>query len=299
MGKSNQLLMTFKKISLLWFFLPTLILAQIAPKIPLQIQKKILLQNNAIPGGVAVLDFQTAHPNPTGFYYNVKLRLQQIEGQHWQALAGIPLLTKPGKKEIVIQGFTTRKIPFEVKNHTYQSQHITLKGKQKKYLNPNQKHTDRLLKERAILAKARNFFSADALSDGWFVRPVDGVITSPFGFKRFYNGQPRRPHTGLDFAGKLRTPIKAAGAGRVILTGDFFFNGNTIFIDHGRGLISAYIHLNQIQVKQGQMLQRGEIIGSIGQTGRATGAHLHWGVYLNTTAVNPSLFLPDLRLKTH
>ncbi|MBT7498195.1 MAG: M23 family metallopeptidase, partial [Candidatus Thioglobus sp.] len=115
--------------------------------------------------------------------------------------------------------------------------------------------------------------------------------TSPFGLKRFYNGEARRPHTGLDFAGDVGTPIKAPADGKIILTGDFFFNGNGVFIDHGQGLVSVYIHMNKRLVEPGQLVKQGDIIGTIGQTGRTTGPHLHWVVYLNQTAVNPNLLL--------
>jgi murein DD-endopeptidase MepM/ murein hydrolase activator NlpD len=109
--------------------------------------------------------------------------------------------------------------------------------------------------------------------------------------KRFYNGQPRRPHTGLDYAGDIGVAIKAPADGKVILAGEFFFNGNAVFLDHGQGLISVYIHMNERLVKQGQYLKQGDAIGTIGQTGRATGPHLHWGIYLNQTVVSPNLLL--------
>ena len=133
--------------------------------------------------------------------------------------------------------------------------------------------------------------SGYALSTGLFTGPVVGVTTSPFGLKRLYKGEARRPHTGLDYAGDTGTPIKAPADGKVILTGEFFFNGNTIFLDHGQGLISVYIHMNKRLVQQGQKIKQGDVIGTIGQTGRATGPHLHWGIYLNQTVVNPNLLM--------
>ena len=150
---------------------------------------------------------------------------------------------------------------------------------------------DRINKERPILSNARKLFSDSSLSNGLFTRPVDGITTSPFGLKRFYNGQARRPHTGLDYAGDIGVSIKAPADGKVILAGQFFFNGNAVFLDHGQGLISVYIHMNERLVKQGQYLKQGDAIGTIGQTGRATGPHLHWGIYLNQTVVSPNLLL--------
>ncbi len=165
----------------------------------------------------------------------------------------------------------------------------------KKYVNPSNAHIERIKKERLILSKPRKTFSAEALSNGLFKRPVDGITTSDFGLKRFYNGQARRPHTGLDYAGDIGTPVKAPANGKVILTGNYFFNGNALFLDHGQGLISVYIHLNKILAKPGQFVSQGEIIGTIGKTGRATGPHLHWGVYLNRTAINPNIFMGEKR----
>jgi murein DD-endopeptidase MepM/ murein hydrolase activator NlpD len=268
-----------KKISFLLLLLPSIVLASIPVK------------NTAIPGGIAVIDFETNHSNPTAFYNNMPLYVQHIKDQHWQVLVGIPLMEKLGKKSIKVQDSLTRSFDFEVTEHTYTQQHITLKGKKKKYVNPNLAHMDRIKSERPVLSSARKIFSGDALSNGLFTRPVDGVTTSPFGLKRFYNGEARRPHTGLDYAGDTGTPIKAPADGKVILAGEFFFNGNAIFLDHGQGLISVYIHMNERLAQQGQQIKQGDVIGTIGQTGRATGPHLHWGIYLNQTVVNPNLLI--------
>jgi len=268
-----------KKLSLLLLLIPTIVLANIP------------VQNISIPGGIAVIDFETNHSNPKAFYNNMPLYVQHIKDQHWQVLVGIPLMEKLGKKTIKVQGTSTQSFDFEVTEHTYTEQYITLKGKKKKYVNPNLAHMNRIKLERPLLSSARKIFSDNTLSDGLFKRPVDGVITSPFGLKRFYNGEARRPHTGLDYAGDTSTPIKAPADGKVILAGEFFFNGNTIFLDHGQGLISVYIHMNKRLAQQGQRIKQGDVIGTIGQTGRATGPHLHWGIYLNQTVVDPSLLL--------
>lgn len=251
----------------------------------------IPIKNTPIPGGIAVVDFQSESSNPKAFYNQVPLLVQHIYQDHYQVLFGIPLMTTPGEKTLRIEDDKTTNISFIIKDHQYKAQHIKLTGKKKKFVNPNLAHMDRIKLERPILSKARKTYSDQLFVDSAFIRPADGVTTSPFGLKRFYNGEPRRPHTGLDFAGDIGTPIKAPANGRVILTGDFFFNGNSVFIDHGKGLISVYIHMNEIKVENNQMLQTGDIIGTIGKTGRSTGAHLHWGVYLNHTAVDPSLFL--------
>ena len=126
-----------------------------------------------------------------------------------------------------------------------------------------------------------------------FIPPVDGRLSSLFGLKRFFNNQPKNPHSGLDIAAPAGTPIQAPASATVINTGDYYYNGNTVFLDHGQGLISGYFHMTEIKVKAGQQLKQGDIIGTVGATGRVTGPHLHWNVYLNRTKVDPALFIAD------
>ena len=123
--------------------------------------------------------------------------------------------------------------------------------------------------------------------------PVPGQVSSPFGLRRFFNKQPRNPHSGLDLASPEGTPILSAASGRVVDTGEYYFNGNTVFIEHGQGLVTMYCHMSKIDVAVGQEVSRGESIGEVGKTGRVTAAHLHWGVILNTVSVDPSMFLKN------
>ncbi|HXE39182.1 MAG TPA: M23 family metallopeptidase, partial [Azonexus sp.] len=167
-------------------------------------------------------------------------------------------------------------------------QRLTIKDQRK--VEPNPDDLARIEREKEITEAIKRRFSAAAPATD-FRLPASGPLSSRFGLRRIFNGQPRNPHARLDVAAGSGAPVKAPAAGVVANTGDYFFNGNTVFIDHGQGLVTAYMHLSRLDVRAGQPVRQGETLGAVGATGRATGPHLHWAVILNNTPVDPELFL--------
>jgi len=155
------------------------------------------------------------------------------------------------------------------------------------------KDVQRTYKESQLIKKAISTSSTQFKSNFKFLKPVDGLISSRYGKKRYINGLPRSPHLALDIAAPEGTKIISPGFGKVILIGDFFYSGNYVVIDHGYGLITSYSHLSKVVVKEGQLIDKGQKIGDVGSTGRVTGPHLHWTVYLNQIKINPEIMIDE------
>ena len=160
-------------------------------------------------------------------------------------------------------------------------------------VNLSKKDSDRAFKEYKIIQKALNNYSKFLVPDLNFMNPVEGIISSRYGKKRYINDQPRSPHLSLDIAAAEGTKIVSPSRGKVILVGDFFYAGNYIIIDHGFGLISSYSHLSSVLVDENELVEKGQKIGEVGSTGRVTGPHLHWTVYLNKVRINPESIIQD------
>ena len=248
-----------------------------------------LPQHSPVPGGVAVVDLGPAGQAAPVVRWGEQPVAVVRENGRWFALLGIPLDTLPGELEIgVFSGSTAtvRSVPIRVKN--YPEQRLTIRDQRK--VEPNAEDLARIEREKEVTEAVKRRFSGTAPATD-FALPASGPLSSRFGLRRVFNGQPRNPHAGLDVAVGAGAPVRAPAAGVVANTGDYFFNGNTVFIDHGQGLITAYMHLSRIDVRSGQPVRKGEILGAAGSTGRVTGPHLHWAVFLNNTPVDPELFL--------
>jgi len=242
-----------------------------------------------VPGGIAIIELGKSTDKPVVSFNKKTISVVKRNSQ-WVAVLGIPLSTKPGKHFIKVKTRNKKRtLEMTVTDKKYREQHLTIKNKRK--VNPNKKDMERITKERPIIRNAlKHWQEMDDVSYK-FIAPVKGKKSSSFGSRRFFNKQPRRPHSGMDIAAPQGAEIVAPADGKVIETGNFFFNGNTVFIDHGQGLVTMYCHMDKIDVKPGDLVKTGQFIGKVGMTGRVTGPHLHWGVSLNNARVDPQLFL--------
>ncbi|WP_323899335.1 M23 family metallopeptidase [Aeromonas hydrophila] len=245
------------------------------------------LLNHPVPGGVAVVALGSEAQAPTARYQGKPVLVVREEDKRWIAIVGIPLKSQPGPHQLQVSDGRT--LGFTVGSKHYREQHIKLKNSRQ--VNPLAEDMTRINRELAEQTRAYQTFSPTQPSNLLFDKPVDGPLSSPFGLRRFFNGEERNPHSGLDFAVGAGTPIKSPAAGKVILIGNYFFNGNTVFVDHGQGLISMFCHMSKVDVTLGQSLPRGGIVGRVGATGRATGPHMHWNVSLNDARVDPAIFI--------
>ncbi|UCL85907.1 M23 family metallopeptidase [Pseudomonas sp. HS-18] len=246
--------------------------------------------NKPVPGGVVVVQLGQDAAVPTATFQGKPVLVVREEGRDWIAIVGIPLTTKAGNQQIAVkQAGASRNLGFTVGAKHYKEQRITLKNTRQ--VNPLPEDLKRINRELAEQTAAYRSFSPGTPSNLVLDKPVDGPLSSPFGLRRFFNGEERNPHSGLDFAVPAGTPIKTPAAGKVILIGNYFFNGNTVFVDHGQGFISMFCHMSKIDVKLGDQLPRGGVVGRVGATGRATGPHMHWNVSLNDARVDPAIFI--------
>ena len=246
----------------------------------------------AVPGGLAIVNLGPRAAAPVA-RLNGKRVLVAGDENEWLAIVGISLEARVGGKlPLVLEGrgreVTTMMIAVEDKQ--YAAQHLTVKPGQ---VDLAPADLARYETERKHLSAMRNTYSDVTPETLVLLPPCTGERSNTFGKRRFFNGQSRNPHNGMDIAAPAATPVVAAGDAWVLDVGDYFFSGNTVMLDHGQGFLTLYAHLSEVEVATGDRVAAGAQIGRVGATGRVTGPHLHFSVYLNAEAVDPGLFLAN------
>ena len=245
--------------------------------------------NSPYPGGILSADLRN-----NDFDINEELRVTGLKyslcrysRNNSKILIPIPLDFK--KNRIEIKQGDVFLYSEEIIEKEYRESRITISNEN--YVSPNEELLPRIGKEYELSQKAKNTFSLERLQDWQMIKPVQGIMSSEFGVKRFINDQPRNRHSGMDIAASEGTDVIAPLSGEIIIAENFFYKGNVIYLNHGAGLVSSYSHLSKINVKNGDIVEKGDLIGYVGKTGRVTGPHLHWEVYLLGIAINPDVFL--------
>jgi len=245
--------------------------------------------NSPYPGGVLSIDIRNEY-----FDQNKELDTEGLMSSickyslfKSRLFVPIPLDFKNKKIEIKQDGVLLSSN--KVFNKNYRESRITILNND--FVSPSEEFLPRIQREYNLSQKAKNTFTPIKLKDWKMIEPAKGQISSEFGVRRFINNQPRNRHGGMDIAAPEGTKISAPLNGEIIIASNFFYKGNVIYINHGAGLVSSYSHLSKIQVKKGDTVKKGDLIGLIGQTGRVTGPHLHWEIYLMGIAINPEIFL--------
>ncbi|HQA33504.1 MAG TPA: peptidoglycan DD-metalloendopeptidase family protein [Casimicrobium huifangae] len=254
-----------------------------------------LPRESRVPGGVALLRVGDAtEPRPAVSRDGVPVWVSR-QATQWVAAVGLPLSLQPGEQQVEVRSTNgaARTITFTVKPKRYPVQHVTLRDQA--MVEPPADVMARIERESAHLKVVRSQWRETAATDAAFVQPAKGRLSGRFGGSRVLNGKPRAPHAGLDVAVMTGTAVLAPADGVILDIGDYYFCGKTMFIDHGNGLLSLFCHLSEWDAKVGDSVRKGQAVARSGATGRASGPHLHWSVYLNGTSVEPELFLPARR----
>lgn len=264
--------------------------AQLAWAQPEPISRPTLPTARPGPGGVALVGLGASPERPLAQLGALPVLVYGTPAG-WTAVLGLALDAKPGPSVLQVQraGAAPAEISFEIVPQRYAEQRLTVKPGQ---VDLSAADLARYQRERDHQRQVISTISDQPPSALAMQPPVPGLRSSSFGLRRIFNGQARAPHSGMDIAAASGTPVLAPLAATVIDVGDYFFNGRTVWLDHGAGLLSMVCHLSAVQVQVGDTLAAGQPLGAVGATGRATGPHLHWSVSLNQAMVDPALFLP-------
>ncbi len=249
-----------------------------------------LPRESRVPGGVALVIVARAdEPKPVVTRDGANIWTVK-RGAAWMAVVGLPLSTTPGEHVLTVsRAGVVQSVLFSVHHKRYPVQHVMLKDNA--MVEPPPEVMARIETESAHLKIVRSTWRENAVGSAAFALPAKGRLSGRFGGSRVLNGKPRAPHAGLDVAIGTGTPVLAPGDGIVLDTGDYYFCGKTMFIDHGNGLLSLFCHLSEHSAQVGDSVRKGQTVARSGATGRASGPHLHWSVYLNGVSVEPELFV--------
>ena len=240
-------------------------------------------------GGVYIHKMEKSDLNSDILLNNEKLLTIEYKNNFF-LIYGIPYDSPLGKNNLKIKiNSNISYLNFNIQDKNFDTQHINVSSK---YISPGIDSQKRISLERKNLIKAKDIWHNES-PDLKFIIPANGIITGKFGTKRFYNGKEGNFHNGLDVAAERGSPIISPSRGKVILTGNYYYNGKFIILDHGKGLKSIFIHLDEILVKKGEIISKGDLIGKIGNTGKSSGPHLHWSLMLNKTYIDPEYFLEN------
>ncbi|GAB1435060.1 M23 family metallopeptidase [Sphaerotilus sulfidivorans] len=248
-----------------------------------------LPQERAVPGGVVLIPLGPAAQEPRAEHAGVPL-LVVGDPIAWTAVLGLALAAAPGAGEIIVRrdDRPPERLPYRVTSHRYAEQRLTVAPRHVE-LSPENLARHERERERQAQIVAR--FSRPLPATLRMRVPTAGPRSGSFGLRRVFNGQPRNPHSGMDIAAPTGTPVVAPLDGEVVDVADYFFNGRTVWLDHGGGLLSMFCHLSAEHVRPGDRVRTGERVADVGATGRVTGPHLHWSISLNRALVDPALFL--------
>ena len=250
-----------------------------------------LPHESAVPGGVKILKLDI-HSNSMPYVEIDGHRALVVrDDASWIAVIGIPLSAPLAPQQVIVHsGDGRQQVQFSIGDKQYASQSLNVAPGQ---VNLSKADLERVNRDKEIIEHAMSRWTDEQPEALRMPQPIPGVRSSSFGMRRIFNGESRNPHMGMDIAAPVGTLVRAPLAGTVIDTGNYFFNGNTVFVDHGRGMISMYCHLSAINVKPGEHVAAGTTLGKVGMTGRVTGPHLHWGLSLNRAWVDPELFVSN------
>lgn len=243
------------------------------------------------PGELVVLTVaaRTAISDVRARAFDRDLPAFAVGSRTWRVLVGIDLDVAPSTYTVDIVGTAegselnaTHRLV--VTRRQFRTRKLTVDPA---FVNPPAEAVERINREAAELKDLWSHSETTKLWTGAFVRPVPEAANSAFGTRSILNGEPRSPHSGADFNSPTGTPIKAPNGGRVVLAGDLYFTGNTVMIDHGLTVFSLFAHLSEMDVKVGDTVAAGNVIGKVGATGRVTGPHLHWSVRIDGARIDP------------